>query len=61
MPDFMVEELCQEAGTLGATASEANVATEFLLYRRDNLHSIIDKHKDEFKGLRSGGCPYEHR
>lgn len=57
MPDFMVEELCQEASTLGATVSEANAATDFLLYRRDNLPSIIEEHKDEFKGIEEWRLP----
>lgn len=52
LPDFYVEEVCQEAGTLGLDASEVAAVIDFIKYRRDNIKTIIANHKDQFRGIR---------
>lgn len=55
IPDFFVEEVCQEAVGLGIDSSEAEAAKDFLLYRKGQLKCIIEENKDEFSGVAQWG------
>ncbi len=37
IPDFFIREICQEVVGLGIDSAEAEAATDFIIYRRDNL------------------------
>ena len=52
IPDFLIADLCRDAQELGATLVEANLAADFLKYRRDNLQKIVTDHRGEFRAIR---------
>lgn len=47
-----IADLCHDAQELGATEVEANLAADFLKYRRDNLRKIVTDHRGEFRAIR---------
>jgi hypothetical protein len=51
LPDFFIEERCQEMVGLGANAQEGESAIDFLKYRRDNIRGILNNHRLEFRGI----------
>jgi hypothetical protein len=53
IPDFFIEDVCQELGGLGCSDGEVAAAIDFLRYRRTNLQQIIESNQDEFTGIRS--------
>lgn len=52
IPDFFLEAICRDAIGLGIDPPEAEVAIEFLCYRRDHLLDIIEKDQAEFRAIR---------
>ncbi|SPE45379.1 hypothetical protein SBA7_80016 [Candidatus Sulfotelmatobacter sp. SbA7] len=53
IPDFFIEDLCQEVVGLGCDEKEAEMAISFLKYRRAKLGQIIQANKNEFPRIRS--------
>lgn len=51
LPDFFIEERCQEMVGLGISAQEGEAAIDFLKYRRNNLRGILSNHRPEFRGI----------
>jgi hypothetical protein len=51
LPDFLIEEVCQDAVGLGITNVEALSATDFLKHRRDHLPQIIQASRPEFQAI----------
>jgi hypothetical protein len=51
LPDFLIQEVCGQAIGLGVTVEESQGAVDFVRYRRDNLKSIIDDNRREFRGI----------
>jgi len=51
IPDFLIDDLCDEAVSLGVNRIESEEAKRFLRTRRDNLQEIIESHKEEFTGI----------
>src|SRR5579863_7688920 len=41
LPDYLIDELCEDAVSLGASTAEANSASNFLKHRRDAMRDII--------------------
>jgi hypothetical protein len=50
-PNFFLEERCQAAVGLGVGDPEGFAAVDFLKYRRDNLVTILNNHRPEFRGI----------
>lgn len=51
LPDYLIEEACEEVIGIGIDATESRAACTFLKHRRDNLYQIIDSNRGEFKGI----------
>lgn len=54
LPDFLIQHLCHDAVGLGITGGEADMAIAFLKHRRDNLRSIMETNRREFRGITQG-------
>ena len=57
IPDFVIQDLCTKAASLGITAAEADAAQDFLLYRRDKLEDIINDNRCEFPAIQQWSLP----
>lgn len=57
MPDFFIADLCEAAQGLGIGSAECAAAADFLRYRRDHLHSILQSHRAEFRGIAQWSLP----
>jgi hypothetical protein len=53
VPDFVVEDLCEELPGLGCTDKEAAAAEDFLKHRRSNLEHIVEANRNQFTGIQS--------
>ena len=53
IPDFFVEDLCDELTGLNCTEKEAAAALSFLKHRRGNLEHIIEENKDAFTRIQT--------
>jgi|SRR5215471_13835115 len=53
VPNFVIEDLCEELSGLSCTSKEATAAADFLKYRRLNLDRIIEANKNQFTGISS--------
>jgi hypothetical protein len=51
IPDFLIEDITQQAATYGLTTDEASEVQTFLKYRRERIEDIIKGNKTEFKGI----------
>jgi len=52
LPDFFIEDICNDAASLGLTAAEAQDVIGFLKARRHSLHRIIEDNRDEFSAIK---------
>jgi hypothetical protein len=58
IPKFFIEETCQAIRRIGGvTKREVEKATDFLLYRRDNLSEIVGRNKEQFRSIDSSAWP----
>jgi hypothetical protein len=55
IPEWFIKGVCEEGIGLGISADEAKAATQFLKYRRNELDSLVRKHKEEFKAVQKWG------
>lgn len=55
LPDFQIEEACNQSVGFGVTQQEADFAIEFLKHRRTNIRAIINANKSEFVSVASWG------
>lgn len=51
IPDFLINEICEESVTYGANQEEASAMRTFLCDRRSNFRNLIETHQAEFKGI----------
>jgi len=51
IPDYLIEELCQDCAELGATAAESVAAAAFLKHRRDHMNDMIRNHQAAFSAI----------
>ena len=47
LPDYLIEETCQDAAQYGMTPEETKTVITFLLERRHNLQHLVNEHKDK--------------
>ncbi len=55
IPDWYIEELCQDSRQLGLTKTEAELTCKFLIHRRDNISAIIYSQKHLFPKINDWG------
>ncbi len=55
IPDFFINDVCQDAVGLGITDADAQAARSFLVYRRDHIRRIIEAHRLEFHRINQWG------
>ena len=53
VPDYFIEEVCQDAQPYGLTAADVTAAISFLKQRRDRLLDIMKTHHAEFTAIKS--------
>lgn len=53
VPDYFIEEVCQDAQPYGLTAADVSAAISFLKQRRDRLLPIMKAHHAEFTAIKS--------
>lgn len=53
MPDFVIDDLCEQLPGLGCTKSEASSASAFLKHRRTKLEQIVISNKAEFTNIKA--------
>lgn len=58
IPDFLIDEICQDAIELGISDNEAFAAGQTLKYRRDNFRQIVKNHKSDFQGMIQWGLAW---
>ena len=51
VPDYFLNDLCNEVVPYGVTPSEALAAADFLKYRRDAMASLLAQHRAEFRSI----------
>lgn len=51
LPDFLIEDVCNQAVGFGIDANEAGAAMDFIRHRRDRLSRIVDDNRSEFRGI----------
>jgi hypothetical protein len=52
-PNTYIDRLCNDAQQYGLTAEQSTAAAEFLKHRRDSLPGLLNRHREEFKGIAS--------
>lgn len=53
IPNFFIQGVCNEAQKMGISKNEASVAASTLLFRRDNLLTILRQHKNDMAALQT--------
>lgn len=52
VPDYLIEKLCRDVRNIGAIdKQQTDAAIDFLTYRKNNLETLIDSHREEFSGI----------
>ena len=51
IPDWFIDEVCQDAAGVGATLDESQAAARFLKHRRGKIASIINGNRQEFRSI----------
>ncbi|MCH8044518.1 MAG: hypothetical protein IID44_12440 [Planctomycetes bacterium] len=53
IPRWFIHDVCKAAVRLGLKRTEATAAKEFLVHRKNELSSIIGRHRHEFRGIKT--------
>lgn len=56
-PDFLIDEICNDARPYGLTLQEADAAARFLKNRRDTIRNIIMNNRIEFRAIKQWNLP----
>jgi len=55
IPDWYIEELCQDSQQVGLTQTEAKLTCEFLIHRKENIFKIIYDQRHLFPKIKEWG------
>jgi hypothetical protein len=51
IPEFLIDDICNEVVGPGLTSEEAAKAKDFLNARKSNIIELLNTHREEFKNL----------